>query len=118
MIGSETLKYINRMQLICNELGFELKPSKYGTALRNRDVIALVAKGLDAFPIYSRDAELYVGTLEEIEQFIAGIKWSRQYDQLLKVSDDKKRERKEQDYRNSELLRMLKQEVDKPNKTV
>jgi hypothetical protein len=58
---------------------------------------------------------LYVGTLEEIQQFIIGVKWSRHYDQMIKLSDDKKRDRKEQDYRNSELLRMLKQEVDKPN---
>ena len=108
MIGATTLRYINSVQEQCRALGFELRASKYGSVYRDKDVIALVPLGLDAFPIYSRDAELYVGTLEEIEQFITGLKWARKYDQMLKLSDEKKRERKEQDYRNSEMLSLLK----------
>jgi hypothetical protein len=67
-----------------------------------------VPKDADALPIYSRDAELFVGTLEGLETWLHGVRWAREYDMMLKLSDEKKRARKEQDERNRILLKTLK----------
>ena len=43
-------------------------------------------------------------------KFMQGVVWARDYDQMLKISDVKKRERKEQDERNRQLVNILKNE--------
>lgn len=64
----------------------------------------------EELPIYARDAMLFSGTIEQLQVWIAGIEWSRSYDMLNKVSDEKKRARKEQDRRNENMMRRLKNE--------
>ena len=59
-------------------------------------------------PHYRRDAVIFTGTLEEIELWIQGIEWARQYDDMLKISNSKKREEREQVERNKQLLRTIK----------
>lgn len=59
-------------------------------------------------PTFSRDAELFTGTLEQLEVWLRGVEFSRRYDFLLRVSDDKKRARKEQDLKNKQLLESIK----------
>jgi elongation factor P--beta-lysine ligase len=61
-------------------------------------------------PVYARDAQVFVGTIEQLEVWLRGVEWARQYDMLLRVSDDKKRKRKEQDERNRQLVQRLKNE--------
>jgi len=60
-------------------------------------------------PIYCRDAELFVGTLEGAEYWMRGVEWARDYDRMVvdKKLDDK-RKRKEQDERNRQLVLILK----------
>jgi len=58
-------------------------------------------------PIYSRDAVLFAGSLEAADKFMQGVLWAQDYDRMLKVSDVKKRTRKEQDVRNQQLVCML-----------
>jgi hypothetical protein len=67
-----------------------------------------VPKDADALPIYNREAELFVGTLEGLETWLHGVRWAREYDMMLKLTDEKKRARKEQDERNRILLKTLK----------
>jgi len=72
------------------------------------DVLAVKPKDAVSLPIYSRDAELFIGTLESLETWIQGIQWARKYDQMLfGKNHNKKRERKEQDYLNEQLIRMI-----------
>ena len=80
---------------------------KHG-GFREVDMICLMPKDDEALPVYARDAELYIGTIEQAEEWIRGVLWARQYDNLLRLSDDKKRARKEQDERNRNLLRKIK----------
>jgi hypothetical protein len=76
------------------------------------DVVAVRPRDADSLPIYSRDAELFVGTLEALEYWIQGIEWARKYDRMVfgKLHDTK-REKKEQDYRNEQLVITLKQDI-------
>jgi hypothetical protein len=71
------------------------------------DVVALKARD-ECLPIYSRDAELFVGTIEELERWIQGFQFARKYDSMiLGKKHDALRDRKEQDYRNVRLLKQI-----------
>lgn len=107
MAGYHLILKIRRLEEECSNLGFVLCYPKYGGTIEY-DMVALKPKDQDSLPIYTRDAELFRGTIEELEVWVRGVEWARQYDKMLRLSDDIKRERKEQDARNDQLARMLK----------
>jgi hypothetical protein len=73
------------------------------------DLVSLFPKDQE-FPIYSRDAEIYIGTLEGMEIWLNGFEKAREYDRmLLGKTHETRRERKEQDYRNEQLMRQIQQ---------
>ena len=111
MTGFSDILKMRRLEKEANELGFMLANPKNGYYQNSwGDVVALVPKDKDSVPIYSRDAEVFQGTLEELNVWLRGVEWARGYDMLLKVSDDKKRSRKEQDLRNKQMVARLKDE--------
>jgi hypothetical protein len=61
-------------------------------------------------PIYNRDAELFVGSLEGLETWLHGVRWAREYDMMLKLSDDKKQKTKEDHERGRQLIAKLKKD--------
>ena len=71
--------------------------------------MSLIPKDADALPIYSRDAELFVGSIERLEDWLAGVKWARDYDMMCRISTDEKRTAAEQKERNRQLMRTLKE---------
>jgi hypothetical protein len=68
-----------------------------------------VPKDATVLPIYSRDAELFVGSLETLETWLHGVRWAREYDMMLRLSDEKKRSTAEQKERNKNLMRTIKE---------
>lgn len=107
-IGYDTILQIRRAEAKANELGFMFAYPKHGwSGSDGRERLALKPKDADSLPIYARDAQMFSGTLDDIEHFMLGIEWARNYDNMLKVSDTKKRERKEQDLRNKKLVDIL-----------
>lgn len=109
MAGYNLLIKIRRLEEECDKLGFMLCHSKHGHHREYGDVVALKPKDQNSLPIYSRDAELFCGTFDDLEVWIRGLQWARDYDRMLfgkKHGDN--RERKEQDYRNRMLVAMLK----------
>lgn len=108
MSGYSLVVRLRRFEQDIDALGFIMTYSKYGST-NGVDLIGLKPKDADALPVYARDQELFTGTIEQAEDWIRGIKWARQYDELLRLSDNKKRARKEQDERNRQLMRALKQ---------
>ena len=110
MAGYEQLLKIRRIEKQCAELGFRLGNSKHGN-FRGRfgdvDVVALFPAD-DALPIYTRDAELFCGSFDELARWLQGVEWARTYYKILKVVDDKKVARKEQDERNRQLMATIK----------
>ena len=107
MTGFNHVLRIRKFEREINDLGLQMNHPKHG-GYREQDVIALIPKDDDSLPIYSKDAELFVGTIEQAEEWIRGVQWARQYDRLLKLTDDKKRARKEQDVRNRNLMQQIK----------
>lgn len=108
MSGWNTITRVRRLEDQVDKLGFKFKSPRHGDWEQQERSLALVPKDADVLPIYSRDAELFVGTLEELETWLHGVRWAREYDMMLRLSDEKKRARKEQDERNRILLKTLK----------
>ena len=109
MSGWNTIQRIKRVEQAVDELGFKFSKSKHSDWTEDHGALSLVPKDADALPIYSRDAELFVGSLERLEDWIAGVRWAREYDMMLRLSDNKKRTVAEQKERNRQLMRTIKE---------
>jgi len=109
MSGWNTIQRIRQIEQQIDELGFKFNKSKHSDWSEDHGALSLVPKDTESLPIYNRDAELFVGSLERLEDWLAGVKWARDYDTMLRVSDDSKRARKEQDVRNKSLLTKIKE---------
>lgn len=105
MTGYSTIQKVRRVEELASSLGFMFAYPKYSE--HGVDSVGLRPKDEESLPIYNRDAELFNGTLHEVQCFLIGIQWAREYDYMLRVTDSKKRERKEQDYRNKRLMETL-----------
>ena len=109
MTGWETIQKIKQVEQEVDKLGFKFSKSKHGDWTDAHGALSLVPKDLDALPMYSRDAELFVGSLERLEDWLAGVQWARDYDRMCKISTDKARSAAEQKERNRQLMRTLKE---------
>ena len=106
MSGYNMILRCEKLRERADKIGFMLCYPRY----RNHndvDQVGIKPKDQDSLPIYARDAELFYGTISDLESFFQGIEWARQYDEMLRVSTKAKRERKEQDERNRRLVRLL-----------
>jgi len=107
MAGWNTIQRIRRLEEQASNLGFMFTKYKHDEVFGEN--IALIPKDTDALPIYSRDAVLFVGSLESAEQWMRGVEWAREYDRMtIDRKMDEKRARKEQDERNRQLLKTIK----------
>jgi hypothetical protein len=106
-IGYNTILRLERVRAECGRMGFDItSPGPYNDSI---DMLALMP-AKDALPIYSRDAELFVGTLDDLEQWLRGANWMHQYYALHKLVDEKKIKKKEDDIRHDQLVRKLRNE--------
>ena len=109
MSGWNTIQRLRRIEEEIDKIGFKFAKCKHGDFTDLHGALSLVPKDADALPIYSRDAELFVGSIERLEDWLAGVKWARDYDMLLRLSDEKKRTAAEQKERNRQLMRTIKE---------
>jgi hypothetical protein len=107
MAGYRQILEIRRLETRIAKLGFMFCHSR-SHGIEDGDTVALKPKDADSLPIYNRDAEVFVGSLTDLQYWLRGVEWAREYDRMIKVSDDKKRARKEQDLRNRQLVKTLK----------
>ena len=109
MSGWNTIQRIKRIEEQVDKLGFKFSKSKHSDWTEDHGDLSLVPKDQESLPIYSRDAELFVGSLERLEDWLAGVLWAREYDSMLKISDNDKRAKAEQKEKNRILMRMIKE---------
>lgn len=109
MAGYRHILEIDDLKAKCDALGFRMGYSKHGSyRTEYGDIVALFPKDQDALPIFSRDAQLFTGTIEELKVWIMGIEWARNYDRMtIGKTTDTKRARKEQDWRNKKLVDII-----------
>ena len=111
MAGYDLVLKVKRLEDTLHKMGMRWGYDKHGGNWAGEfgDRVAVFPRD-EELPVYSRDAQLFSGTIDQLQVWIAGIEWSRSYDMINKVSDDKKRARKEQDRRNENLLLRVKGE--------
>ena len=110
MSGWNQIQQVRKLEQQADKLGMKFAAYKYENTYGER--VSLIPKDADSLPIYTRDAQLFSGTLEGAEYFMQGVEWARDYDRMvIDRKMDEKRERKEQDERNRILLRTLKDGV-------
>jgi len=107
--GFNLIRKIRYLEEECHKLGFQICHAQHYHQ-EFGDVLALKPRD-DCLPIYSRDAEVFVGTIQDLERWIQGFHVARKYDSLLLGNKhDALRDRKEQDYRNKVLIKKIKGE--------
>ena len=109
MAGWNTIERIRRLEEQIDKLGFKFAKSKHSDWSDDHGALSLRPKDPDALPIYSRDADLFIGSIERLEDWLAGVRWAREYDMMLRLSDEKKRAAAEQKERGRQLMRTLKE---------
>lgn len=109
MNGWNQIQQVRKLEERADKLGLKFASYKHDDSFGAN--VALIPKDSEVLPIYSRDAELFVGTLESAASWMQGVMWARDYDSMVidKKLDDK-RKRKEQDERNRQLVLILKNE--------
>lgn len=110
MSGYSTILKCERIKEHADKLGFMLcypRHGGWGSSDERNDMVSCKPKDQDALPIYARDAQFFTGTIDEMTCFFLGIDWARNYDNMLRLSTEEKRERKEQDLRNKRIIEIL-----------
>ena len=111
-IGWDDLQRMKRVEAKADELGFVFESSPYAynsTWVGDVSNNQIYVKPKDeSLPHYSRDTYFFTGSIEQIDYWLQGIEWARKYDQMIKLSDPKKRAAKEQQERNKQLMRTIK----------
>ena len=111
MSGYKTILVLRHLEKEVDQLGFVLEAPKSGWSNADfDDRVAIIPKDENALPIYSRDAEIYTGTLESLRIWLQGVQWAREYDRMIGLSDDKKRTKKEDHERSRQLIAKLKKD--------
>jgi hypothetical protein len=108
--GYDTVQLYERVLEKLNELGLAIGKPLYGDNSKQISVVPIQDTVKDSVPVYNREAHLFTGSLEDVENWIDGVEWARQYDMLLfgkKHNDNRKRE--EQNVRNKKLSKKLTQ---------
>ena len=110
MAGYHAVIELRRLEQAVDQLGFMLAEPRTGNWGSGGDRVSIKPKDADSLPIYSRDAEIFTGTLEQLQVWIRGVQWAREYDSMLKLSDEKKRIKKEDEERGRQLIAKLKKD--------
>ena len=107
MSGWNQIQQVRKLEERADKLGLKFAAYKHDD--RYCENVALVPKDKDVLPIYARDAVMFAGSLEGAACWMQGVMWAREYDRMAVDRNlDKKRERKEQDERNQQLAKTLK----------
>ena len=95
-----------------NQLGYKIAPAKYGRS--EIGVFPLEDKN----PLYSRDAEVYAGTLEQIACWMRGVQHQDVYLKMLKATSDKRIKELENNYVKSKIHKGMLEKIKNPDKTL
>ena len=104
MSGYSLILKIQRMEKDLHDLGMRWGYDKFGRGdSEHGDTVAVFPRD-EELPIYTRDASLFYGTINQLDTWLNGVKWARDYDRMLRISDDKRREKHEAKERERQAL--------------
>jgi hypothetical protein len=103
-IGFSVYQRLQQLELRTKRHGFKLAKSQYS------DFFALAPGDPDCLPCYTRDVEIYTGTLHDMETWLLGYEQAFFYLKLIKATTDSKIDKCEEKVRHELLLTILKQD--------
>jgi hypothetical protein len=106
------IQLLDRVVTTLEKLGYKLKPAKYGQG--SIGVYPLEDKN----PIYSRDAEVYTGTIEQIACWMRGVEHQDGYLKMLKATNDKRIKELEEKYVKKLKHRAMLSKISDPDKKI
>jgi hypothetical protein len=114
MSGYSTYNQWKRIEDFADKLGFRIGNPKHGNwAHRDgveTDMVAIFPKG-EELPVYTRDAEIFCGTFSQLQNFLLGWERAQSYDNILRMTTDKRR--KEFEDKERERQRLAKERLEK-----
>jgi hypothetical protein len=111
MSGWNSIQEVRKIEEQVARLGFKFAAPKHAGTWMDpgyQDMVSLMP-GEECLPVYNREAEIFTGTLSQVRTWLQGVEWSRNYDDILKLSNDDKRMTAEQKERNRQLMNSIKE---------
>jgi hypothetical protein len=86
MAGYQAILELRRLEETVDQLGFMMSAPRTGSWGSEGDRVSLKPKNDTALPLYNRDAEVFTGTLEQLQTWVRGVAWAREYDSMLRLT--------------------------------
>lgn len=109
MTGYNTVLKVRKFEERIAKMGMKMGHPKHSYNNDYGTTIALTPLG-DSYPIYCRDAELFIGTIEDATEWLNGIEWAKNYFYMLSIVNDKKIAAKEDQERQRQLIEKIKKQ--------
>lgn len=106
MTGYATIHHVSKVTNSLADLGLQLTRSRHSRSENNEKDIAVIPLN-NGVPIYNREVEICVGSLEHISAWIEGVKWARRYDEKCGLKSDQRRPQAEQHILEGQLIEAL-----------
>ena len=108
MSGFGLIQRIKQLEQQVHDLGFRLDKDTMAWHGDDRgDTVGIFPRDQE-LPVYAREAMIFSGNINQVETWLRGIVWARDYDSMMKVAPKGTRARKEQDMRNAHTVSRLK----------
>lgn len=109
------IQKVETLQNQLKKLGYVMRQAKYSSS--GEYLIGIYPLD-DHLPIYSRDAELFSGTVEMIEVWIRGVCHKHEYFYMLKAITDNKIKNLEEKYIKNRIHRGMLDKIKDPDKKI
>lgn len=107
------IQLLDRVVTTLNKLGYKINPAKYG----HQGLIGVYPLE-DKNPLYSRDAEVYCGTIEQIMCWARGVQHQDGYLKMLKATSDERIKKLETQYINKQAQQAMVDAIKDPDKKI
>ena len=110
------VQLLDRVVKGLEKLGYYIKNTKYG--YQDGRCLAGVYPLKDMNPLYSRDAEVFSGTMEEIQCWMRGVSHRNDYLMMLKATSEKRIQELEEKYRKKLKHQAMVDAIKDPDKKI
>ena len=107
------VQLLDRVVSTLEKLGYKIKPAKYGQS----GSVGVYPLG-DKNPLYSRDAEVYTGSIEQIMCWARGVEHQDGYLKMLKAVTNKKVKDLEEKYIKRKVHQAMLDKLKDPDKKI